>query len=213
MQLRILLKSAAFIFVLILADVVLISCYKSKTYKYKYADAHVEIMEADSTHERYTGTDNEQVDAEKLFLDVHLTSDLIAQAAAPQGFFLNPALAMQPNEDFYINTSRLKSIKIKTRHDYNANYPANSDITGICVFGLGGQRHKAETFTDTEFIEKYNRYLEENSKILVSHIPSGFFWFRPVEKAQTATAQQIQVILEMEDGSTLTDNSMIFRLK
>jgi hypothetical protein len=207
------LRSLSFLLVLFLADVAFISCYKSQTYKYKYANLHLEIMDASETTERYLALDHDSLSVKNLFLDVNLTSDLIAKAAAPKALFLSSATAMSPNQEVYINTSRIKSIKVITLANYNNHFPVNSDITGNCLFGFSGARYNNNAFPADAFIEKYNQYIAENESVRDSHIPSATFWFRfKEEPALLPSTQQMEITIELEDGSVLQDESLIFRL-
>ncbi|MGZ5243511.1 MAG: hypothetical protein ACXWW0_06455 [Bacteroidia bacterium] len=205
-------KSLAFILLLVVADVILVSCYKSKTYKYQYSRVLLEVMNAESAaSERYLGIDGDSVNVQNMFFDVHLVSDIIAKANIAPSLFLSPAMAFQPNKDYYINTSRLKSIKILSLSNYNDSLPAGSDITGKCTFGFGN-RYAAGAFTAAEFIEKYNTFIKENEKILAPHIPSQMFWFRVKANPHIPSSQKMLIAIELEEGKTLQAESITFRI-
>lgn len=213
MHYRIFSRSFAFIILLIVTDIALVSCYKSKTYNYKYVRALLGVMEADSVSgEKYLGIDNDSLKADKLFMDVHFGSEVIAKAShitAPM--FMTTAMAMQPNEDYYINQSRIKNIKVTALSPYSNNYPAGSDITSICVFGYERPRYGA-LLNEEEFIQKFNAYLQENEKVFDAHVPSEMFWFRFTENAQLQTTQQVEITIEMEDGTLIRSESLKYKL-
>jgi hypothetical protein len=213
MHYRIITKAIAFLLLLIAVDVAFVSCYKSKTYNYKYARALLEVMEADSlAGERYLAIDGDSVKAQKLFMDVYLGSDIIARANVAPSLFIGSAMAMQPNEDYYINKSRLKNINVTTLTKYNNSFPANSDITANCSFGFERTRYSGNLYTATDFVEKFNKHIQANEKIFDAHIPSEMFWFRFKESAQMPGTQQMKITIEMEDGSILESESLRFRL-